>query len=389
MTDFQLDENAVQGLIGEARRQAERGELRPVVERAQRGDTLDPIEIAQLWFAPRIDTQTLYERACEARCRRPVALETFSPLYLTNTCDAECRMCGMRRDNQILHRQTADLELVEEQLRLLAGRGMHAVALLTGEYRAARRPWALGYVNQALRATQQMHFNHVLINVGSIDASEYNTLLQGIERRSDGAARAKLTMCTFQETYARRTYAKFMGTDPDNPRADYERRLTNFDRAYRAGIRVANPGILIGLNPDLVFELLALVLHARHLLARGMQVYLSVPRLRQIAGNHDQRGAEDGAFIRLVSILSLALPTCKIVLTTREPSPMQHRLVPIVAVLSAGSAAVAPYTGSGARFPLDSSQFEVIDQRPFEAILGEHLRPNGIVNYAPQGPWAE
>src|SRR5215470_2673164 len=217
MTDFQLDESAVQGLIGEARRRAERGDLRPLVEQAQRGETLDPIEIAQLWFAPGIDTQALYEQACEARYRRPIALETFSPLYLTNTCDAECRMCGMRRDNQMLQRETADLELVEEQLRLLAGRGMHAVALLTGEYRAARRPWALSYVNQALRATQQMHFNHVLINVGSIDASEYEGLLDGVDR--DGGS-AKLTMCTFQETYSRRTYAKFMGADPDNPRAN-------------------------------------------------------------------------------------------------------------------------------------------------------------------------
>jgi hypothetical protein len=42
-----------------------------------------------------------------------------------------------------------------------------------------------------------------------------------------------------------------------------------------------------------------------------------------------------------------------------------------VSVLSAGSSAVAPYTESGARFPLEASQFEVIDQRPFEEILGE------------------
>ena len=139
-------------------------------------------------------------------------------------------------------------------------------------------------------------------------------------------------------------------------------------------MRVANPGILVGLNPDLGFEMLALALHARHLRARGMEVYLSVPRLRQIAGSHDQRGADDAAFVRLVSLLSLALPTCKIVLTTREPAAMQRTLVPIVTVLSAGSAAVAPYTESGARFPLETSQFEVIDQRPFEEILRRMAR---------------
>jgi 2-iminoacetate synthase len=313
-----------------------------------------------------------------------MALETFSPLYLTNTCDATCRMCGMRRDNRALRRETADLVEVDEQLRLLVGRGMRAVALLTGEYRGARRSWALQYVNAALRATQRMRFAHVLINVGSMDADEYGQLLDGVERHEDAAVRPKLTMCTFQETYSRRLYAKFMGTDPDNPRADYDRRVTNFDRARRAGLRVANPGILVGLNPDLTFELVALTLHARHLLAEGMEVYLSVPRLRRVAGSGRKLGAGDDEFVRLVSLLSLGLPTCKIVITTREPSPMQHRLVPIVTVLSAGSAAVVPYTPTGARFPLEASQFEVIDQRPFEAILAEHRRPDGgIVNYMP------
>jgi hypothetical protein len=194
----------------------------------------------------------------------------------------------------------------------------------------------------------------------------------------------KLTMCTFQETYSRPHYAKFMGVDAENPRADYDRRLANFDRSHRAGMRVANPGLLVGLNPDLGFELLGLALHARHLLARGMEVYLSVPRLRQIAGSHDARGASDEAFVRLVSVLSIALPTCKIVLTTREPAEVQRRLVPIVTVLSAGSAAVTPYTDDGARFPLETSQFEVIDQRPFEQILADWRGPAGIENFDPR-----
>jgi hypothetical protein len=258
------------------------------------------------------------------------------------------------------------------------------VSLLTGEYGSDRRPWALGYVNQALRASQRLRFGHVLINVGSIDEDEFYTLLAGVERQEDGSVVPKLTMCTFQETYSRQHYAKFMGQDPNNPRADYDRRLSNFDRSFRAGMRVANPGILVGLNPDLSFELTALALHARHLLDLGMEIYLSVPRLRQIAGSHDQRGADDDQFIRLVSLLTVGLPECKVVLTTREPPNIQHQLVPLVAVLSAGSAAVTPYTEDGARFPLEMSQFEVIDQRPFEQILAEHLPERSpIANFEP------
>lgn len=353
-----------------------------VVARARAGAPLDLDDLAVLWTGS-LDAPALYALACTVRARRQTQLETFSPLYLTNTCDAECLMCGMRRDNDALQRETVDLAAVDAQLDVLQRRGMHGVALLTGEYRREHRAWALEYVNQALRRAVARGFRHVLINVGAIDAGEYAALLADLPL---GGSATKLTMCTFQETYSRPLYGRFMGTSADNPRADFERRLANFDRARAAGLRVANPGILVGLNPDLGFELLALASHTRHLLARGMEVYLSVPRLRQIAGRDGagQRGADDASFVRLVSILSLGLPEARIVLTTREPAHIQRLLVPLITVLSAGSAAVAPYTDDGARFPLESSQFEVIDQRPFEAILGEHLRPGTtIANFDP------
>jgi len=387
MKAFYLDDDDLGDLLRHAKARALTREAENVAYGAASGDGLEPQEIALLWFATQLDTETLYDLAVQARRHRRSPLETFSPLYMTNTCDAACRMCGMRRDNQAIIRETATLPIVAEQLRLLARRGMHAVALLTGEYRAPTREWALTYVNEALRTTQALGFAHVLLNVGSIDDHEFSTLLAGIDRHTDHTVQPKLTMCTFQETYSRTHYAKFMGADPDNPRADYDRRLANFDRAHRAGMRVANPGILVGLNPDLAYEITALALHARHLQARGMEVYLSVPRLRQIAGRVEQRGASDEQFIRLVSLLSLGLPQCKIVITTREPAAIQRKLVPIVRVLSAGSAAVAPYTDDGARFPLEMSQFEVIDQRPFEDILAEHIVDDAeIENFRPTIP---
>lgn len=380
MLDFQLDGEALRADLTRIASEAPQRDLSSLVDRAS---GLEPYEMAALWYGRQIPTAAIYAAACRPRGNGGTPLETFSPLYMTNTCDAECRMCGMRRDNRALRRETVDFDEVENQLLTLWRRGMHAVALLTGEYRPERRGWALGFVNEALRATQELSFKHVLINVGSIDEDEFDTLLAGIERRADGAVVPKLTMCTFQETYSRPHYAKFMGTDPENPRADFDRRLTNFDRSYRAGMRVANPGILLGLNSDLGFEMTALALHARHLLERGMEVYLSVPRLRRIAGGRDVPGVDDDEFVRLVSLLSLALPSCKIVITTREPADIQRRLVPVVAVLSAGSAAVAPYTPDGARFPLDTSQFEVIDQRRFEDILSEYLDERTIENFEP------
>jgi 2-iminoacetate synthase len=386
MMDFRLDAAALRSELQRIERHAAARSVDLLVGRARSGAGLDPLEIAALWFSPALDTGAVYDLALETRRRNPRRLETFAPLYMTNTCDAECRMCGMRRDNDALRRETVGIAEVEEQLRILSRRGMHGVSLLTGEYRGERRDWAIDLVNRGLRAARSMRFTHILINAGSFDEPELERLLAGIERREDGSVAPKLTMCTFQETYSPERYAKFMGAEAANPRADYERRLTNFDRSFRAGLRVANPGILLGLDPDLAFEIAALAMHANHLLARGMEVYLSIPRLRRIAGGSDGRGVSDEQFVRLTALLSLGVPAAKTVLTTREPSSVQRRLVPLVAVLSAGSASVAPYTDDGARFPLETSQFEVIDQRPFEAILAEYLPERGAIeNFAPPG----
>ncbi len=382
MVDSNLDESRLRDVTSRAR--DGKADIQGAIRRAREARGLEPADMAALWFAGGLDTDAVYELARDVRQTSPAPLETFAPLYLTNTCDGTCSMCGMRRGNAAIERDTADRARIDEQLQVLLRRGMRAVALVTGEYRAARREWALRYVNEALRSALAMQCSHVLLNIGGIDDAEFEVLLAGIDRDADGRVLPQITLCNFQETYCRAHYAKFMGADPENPRADFDRRLAGFDRACRAGMRFANPGILLGLNRDLGWELTGFAMHAKHLRAQGMEVYLSVPRLRPIAGKQSQRAATEEEFVRLVSILSLGLPDCRIVLTTREPPHIQHKLVPIVAVLSAGSSAVAPYTDTSAHYRIETSQFRVLDQRPFETILGEHLAAGRVIrNFCP------
>ena len=364
---FELKDEDVRDLLAEARTKASAMALP-----GQMPHELSVAEMAALWLSPH-DAESLRSAAIAWRGARTTELETFSPLYLTNTCDSECKMCGMRRDNRDLDRQTAAPAEIQGQLETLARRGVFAVGLLTGEYRRDARQWSIGRTRDALARALDLGFRHILINIGSLDDAELENLLADVPRRPDGRTAPKVTLCTFQETYHRETYRKFMGETPENPRADFDRRLENFDRAEAAGMRVVNPGVLLGLCRDLGYELVALALHVRHLLSRGLEVYVSVPRLRQASGVENSRGVSDDDFVRMVAILSMGLPQAKIVITTRESSQVQRRVLPMVTVLSAGSSAVAPYTESGAHFPLEASQFEVIDQRPIEAILGEYM----------------
>ncbi len=388
MTRFGIDPTA---LLATRERAATRGASAEAAEleaRLRAGKRLDDEALTAVFLSPRVATKDLLSLARDRRPLGAPSIETFSPLYLSNECDAECAMCGMRSFNDQLRRETADAATVEAQLDILYRRGLRGVALLTGEYHhGALRRAMLARTASAIRAALDRGVSHVLINVGALEPAEYEDLLDGVPRTPDGRVRPKITMCTFQETYDPRVYARFMGATPGNPRSDFGRRIENFDRAARAGLWSANPGVLLGLNHDLGYELLALLAHVRHLRAQGMTVYVSLPRLRKASGAEHRAGVDDDEFTRLVAVLSAGVPEAKVVISTREPPEIQRRLLPMIGVLTAGSPGVAPYTEDGARFEIDASQFEVLDHRPVEAILDEILATGVAIDcYEPAAP---
>jgi len=111
-----------------------------------------------------------------------------------------------------------------------------------------------------------------------------------------------------------------------------------------------------------------------------MEVYVSLPRLRKASGTPYPAGVSDDLLCRVVAVLSMGLLEAKVVISTREPPAMQRRLLPVIGVLTPGSPGVAPYTETGARFELEASQFEVLDHRPIEAILGEILAAGATID---------
>ena len=361
-----------------AQARALKGEGHQLASDLGAGKSLDDDDLATLFLSNDVPTKTLLEVARQLQAPGAPRIETFSPLYISNECDAECLMCGMRRVNTELHRATASEVVIDEQLDILHRRGLRGVALLTGEYqRGSLRSEMLKRTTTAARSALERGFSHVLINIGSLETEEYEAYFGELTSCRDTSL---LTMCTFQETYDPIVYKRFMGSDRKNPRSDFKRRLENFDRATDAGFRSANPGVLLGLNHDLAYELLALGAHVRHLLARELTVYISLPRLRKASGAAHHAGVSDDDLIRVVSLLSAAFPEAKVVISTREAPDMQRLLVPVIGVLTAGSPGVAPYTDRDARFEIKESQFEVTDQRPIEVILAEHIAAGATID---------
>jgi 2-iminoacetate synthase len=378
MTAFSIDPEALAARRERAMQRALEREGPRLAADLSAGKPLDDDDLVTLFLSADVPTDDLLEVARSIQAPGAPRLETFSPLYISNECDGECLMCGMRRVNSELQRITASESATDEQLDILYRRGLRGVALLTGEYRRGPiRDEMLKRTTAAARSALERGFAHVLINIGSLEAEEYDVFFGGIPPLSDAAM---LTMCTFQETYDPKVYERFMGSVRENPRSDFKRRLENFDRAADAGFRSANPGLLLGLNHDLAYELLALSAHVRHLLARDMMVYISLPRLRKASGAAHHAGVSDDDLTRVVSLLSVAFPEAKVVISTREAPDMQRLLVPVIGVLTAGSPGVAPYTDAGARFEVKESQFVVTDQRSIEAILAEHLAAGATID---------
>jgi 2-iminoacetate synthase len=393
MSPYAIDPSLIAERSARAAERSSAGEGPELAARLRAGKGLDSESLAALFLSKEVSTDELLEFAREIRkpATETTAVETFSPLYLTNECDGECLMCGMRRFNEDLKRETAGEATSREQLKILHRRGMRGVALLTGEYSPGKqRDEMMNKTRAALGDALAQGFTHVLINVGSLDDKDYDSLFADVPRRDDGKFGPHITMCTFQETYDPEVYARFMGSSPDNPRADFQRRLGNFDRAMNAGMRSANPGLLLGLNRNLGFELIALADHVQHLIDRGMSVYISLPRLRKASGAEHRAGVSDDDLARIVSVLAAGFPESNVVISTRESPQIQQRLLPVIGVLTAGSPGVAPYDEVSARFDIEASQFEVSDQRPFEVILDDCMAAGArIEGYEPAAPIGE
>ena len=135
MPAFSIDPEVLAARKGRAQERALQREGLRLTSDFGAGKPLDDDDLATLFLSNDVPTEALLEAARQLQAPGAPKLETFSPLYISNECDAECLMCGMRRVNTQLHRVTASEAAIDEQLDILHRRGLRGVALLTGEYR--------------------------------------------------------------------------------------------------------------------------------------------------------------------------------------------------------------------------------------------------------------
>lgn len=363
-----IDDAYLQSLLGQP---ADPGAVRALIAKSLAKEPLTVEESAVLvnTTAPEL-VEELFATA--RRLKQDVygnRIVLFAPLYVGNECVNDCAYCGFRRANVEAVRRTLTPDEIRTQVAALIGRGHKRLILVFGEY-----PWYTPeYIADTVRAVYAVkdgpgEIRRVNINAAPLDHDGFRTVKEaGIG-----------TYQIFQETYHHATYA---AVHPEGtPKAEYLWRLDALDRAYESGCDDVGIGALFGLY-DWRFEVLGLVAHARHLMAKfhcGPHT-ISFPRLRPASGV-DLRTpwqVSDEDFKRLVAILRLSVPYTGMILTAREPAAVRRELLGFgVSQIDAGSRIeLGGYTeaGDAQQQVREREQFELGDVRSLDEVIHQLL----------------
>ncbi|HHV78833.1 MAG TPA: [FeFe] hydrogenase H-cluster radical SAM maturase HydG [Firmicutes bacterium] len=360
-----IDDEAIFSALEDSRAVSPTG-IRDIIAKARECKGLEPNEVAALLH---VDDPDLLSEIFEAasQIKKQIygkRLVFFAPLYVSDFCVNNCKYCGYRRDNRF-NRRKLTLDEVREQVSILEDMGHKRIALEAGED-PVNCP--IDYILDVIHTIYETRsgrgeIRRVNVNIAATTVENYKKLKEaGIG-----------TYVLFQETYHRDTYRQLHS----GPKADYDWHTTAMDRAMAAGIDDVGIGVLFGLY-DYKYEVVACVMHAKHLEARfGVGPHtISFPRLRPAEGIDMSQFpylVKDDDFKKVVAITRLAVPYTGMILSTREKPGFRDEVFRLgISQISAGSCTgVGGYHRELPEEPEEESspQFAVEDRRSPDEIV--------------------
>lgn len=331
--------------------------IQEVLDKAREAKGLELKEVAalllnedeELWAEAALVAKEVKKRIYGSR------LVIFAPLYLTNHCHNECLYCGFRKSNTLMLRKKLNSNEITSEVKFLVEQGHKRLLLVCGEETTESY---MQYLLDAIETTYNAgDIRRVNINIAPLSEAQFKKIKEA------GIGTYQL----FQETYHRDTY-KLM--HPKGKKAEYDWRISAFNRAIEAGIDDYGMGVLFGLY-DYRYEVLALLEHANNLEKNyGMGPHtVSVPRWRPALGalwEELPHQITDQQMERIVITLRLAVPYTGIILSTREKPQFRDKLIHLgISQLSAGSS-----TSPGGYASQDhQDQFAIEDHRSLDDVV--------------------
>jgi 2-iminoacetate synthase len=270
----------------------------------------------------------------------------YAPLYLSSHCINHCTYCGFRHPLEIQRKHlTPDQALL--QADILRGRGFRHILLVGGDFPSLTTPEYYGEI------------------IGRLADRGIATAVEIAPQTTDayaGMSQAGASGVTlYQETYDEELYAVY---HPRGSKSSFDWRLEGLDRAAEAGMDRLGLGILLGLAEPRE-DLAALMRHGRYLQDRfpDRTLAFSLPRIHEAPDNFDPPyTVDDETFVRFYCVLRVAFPRAELVLSTREPEALRHRLAKLVITqMSAGSSTIPGGYESPDGVDTAGEQFPVCD----------------------------
>ncbi len=299
----------------------------------------------------------------------------FAPLYVGDLCTNNCQYCGFRSSNKETKRVTLNREELILETRSLIDQGHKRLILVYGEH----PKYTAGFIAETVETVYGVKHKNGEIRRVNINAAPFD--IPGFRVIKDSGIG---TYQVFQETYHEPAYRK---VHLGGVKRNYDWRLTSLDRAQEAGIDDVGIGALFGLY-DWRFEVMGLVRHVNHFEA----VYnvgphtISFPRIQNAFSMDISREylVSDGDFVRLVSILRLAVPYTGMILTAREPSHIRDQVLRFgVSQIDGGTNLELGGYSKGKQEVQDLSkgQFQINDNRSLAEIMDELISSGYIPSF--------
>jgi 2-iminoacetate synthase len=340
-------------------------ELNAILNKARKLKGLNLEDVAKLLCVEdEADIQKILDTA--EYCKDEIygkRLVLFAPIYTGNACVNNCVYCGFRRDNKGLKRKILTMDEIEQETLQLLRMGHKRALLICGESPRNDADYMVEAIRRTYAAKDEKGSTIRRINVELAPMSVEDFAKLKAERIG--------TYVCFQETYDPVEYAKFhpAGT----PKGDYLYRLTCMDRAMEGGINDVGIGVLFGLV-DYRFEILAIMEHARHLeedYGCGPHT-VSFPRIEPAEGTpfslpeNIPHPVSDKDFMKIISIIRIAMPYTGIIISTRERPAMRDQLVKYgVSQISAASET----NPGGYEEDNTGAQFTLGDHRSLDEVI--------------------
>lgn len=357
-----------------------REEVRAVLKKAEEKIRLDPEETAVL--IQNQDPETIGEMfALAHKLKREVygdRIVFFAPLYISDECANDCKYCGFRSSNHMMHRKTLSMEEIEREVTIMLNEGQKRTVLVYGESPVTDAD----FICKSVEKVYSVNVGNGNIRRANINAAPLSR--EDLRKLKDVGIG---TFQVFQETYHHETYSRLhpAGTVKGN----YRWRLYAMDRAQDAGVDDVGIGVLFGLY-DWRFEVMGLLYHTIHLeeTFNGVGPHtISFPRITPATGtpysDHPEYAVSDADFKKLVAIIRLSVPYTGMICTARETKETRDEVIPLgVSQIDAGTRiGVGGYAKSSGNQLPDKEQFSLGDTRPLDEVVRETCQMDSIPSF--------